>query len=379
MGGKTQQSQSQVSIPPEVLARYNSVNAQAQQTAATPFQQYAQDPNAFVAPLTAAQNAGIQQTGQYANAAQPWLQQAGAMTVAGTQGVNPGELGSDQINKYMNPYTQNVTEQMSRLMGQQADVAQSGNLGTAVRSGAFGGDRAGIAAANLQGQNALSYGNAMAPVLQQGYNTALQTATGQQQLDLQAQQANMARLMAGGQQMGGLGMNVQQAGLAGAQAMMGAGQMQQQTQQAGLTSLYNQFNQQQSYPFQVSQFLANIAEGTGALSGNTTTNTSPAPFFSDRRLKENIRRVGTAKNGLPIHSFNYKGDPEKLTRLGFMADEVEGKHPEAVGLAGGFKTVDYDKAAEPVKRYAGGLVYSTGGGVTEFDEGAAYMRGGYDM
>ena len=36
MGGKTQQSSSQVTIPPEVLARYNSVNAQAQQTAPRP-------------------------------------------------------------------------------------------------------------------------------------------------------------------------------------------------------------------------------------------------------------------------------------------------------------------------------------------------------
>lgn len=82
-GGKTQQSTSQVQIPPEVLARYNAVNAQAQTVAQTPFQQYSTDPNAFVAPLTTAQNAGINQTGYYANAAQPAIGAGEAMTMAG--------------------------------------------------------------------------------------------------------------------------------------------------------------------------------------------------------------------------------------------------------------------------------------------------------
>jgi hypothetical protein len=368
MGGKTQQASSQVTIPPEVLARYNSVNAQAQQTAATPFQQYSSDPNAFVSPMTTAQNMGLQQTANYANAAQPGLQQAMGMTAGASGQANPWELTGDKINQYTNPYTQNVTNQMGALMNQQANLSQSTQMGNAIKSGAFGGDRAGVAAANLQGQNALAYGNAMAPVLQQGYNTGLQTAIGQQGVDLGAQQANLQRMMTGANQYGQLAGAGQQAGLAGAQAMMGAGQVQQQTQQAGLTALYNQFQQQQSYPFQVNQFLANIAEGTGSLSGQTTNSTQQAPFFSDRRLKENIKRIGTAKNGLPIHSFNYKDDPEKLSRLGFMADEVEKKHPEAVGLAGGYKTVDHEQAMK-----------SAGGSVTDFDQNAAYGRGGFDL
>ena len=52
MGGKTGTTTQSVQIPPEVLARYNSVNATAQQTAAQPFQKYSTNPNAFVAPLT---------------------------------------------------------------------------------------------------------------------------------------------------------------------------------------------------------------------------------------------------------------------------------------------------------------------------------------
>ena len=94
----------------------------------------------------------------------------------------------------MNPYTQDVTAQESALLNQQNQTAQSGQLGTAISSGAFGGDRSGVAAANLAGQQSLAYGNAMAPILQQGYNTALSTAQQQQGVTLAAQQADAARL-----------------------------------------------------------------------------------------------------------------------------------------------------------------------------------------
>jgi len=95
-----------------------------------------------------------------------------------------------------------------------------------------------------------------------------------------------------------------------------------------------------------------------------------AMLSSDRRLKHDIRKIGEAKNGLPIYKFKYKGDPKEQTHIGFMADEVEKKHPEAVGSAGGYKTVDYDKAT---KKYASGGVagrrgYATPGAVTDTPE-----------
>ena len=60
MGGKTSKSTQTVSIPPEVLARYNAVNARAEQVAGTPFQPYSYNPADFVAQLTPTQLAGIQ-------------------------------------------------------------------------------------------------------------------------------------------------------------------------------------------------------------------------------------------------------------------------------------------------------------------------------
>jgi hypothetical protein len=65
--------------------------------------------------------------------------------------------------------------------------------------------------------------------------------------------------------------------------------------------------------------------------------------FSDRRLKDDIKRVGTLDNGLPVYVFRYKGDDGPT--LGLMADEVEAVNPEAVVThRSGFKMVHYGRA-----------------------------------
>jgi hypothetical protein len=65
---------------------------------------------------------------------------------------------------------------------------------------------------------------------------------------------------------------------------------------------------------------------------------------SDRRLKTDIKQVGTLDNGLPVYSYRYKaGGP---TMLGVMADEVQVVRPEAYiqnGIDGHYDAVDYAK------------------------------------
>ena len=243
------------SIPPEVLARYNAVNAQAQAAAAQPFQAYG---GQFVAPLTATQQAGIAATYGAAGAAEPYYQAAAGLTAAGAGPVMPEQL---QTQRYMNPFTQNVVEATQRALQQQQGQQRSQQQAEAIRGGAYGGDRSGIQRAVLQGQQGLATAQAISPLYQQGYSQALQTAQQQQGVGLQAQQANLQRALAAGQQFGALGTGAQQAGLAGAQALLGAGTLQQQTQQADLTARYQQFLQERGYPFQVAQFLAAINLG----------------------------------------------------------------------------------------------------------------------
>ena len=71
--------------------------------------------------------------------------------------------------------------------------------------------------------------------------------------------------------------------------------------------------------------------------------TPPAPsggLISDRRLKQDVKRVGALPNGLPLYSFRYKwGGP---TFVGLMAQDVLRVMPDAVRTdPEGFYRVDY--------------------------------------
>jgi hypothetical protein len=61
-------------------------------------------------------------------------------------------------------------------------------------------------------------------------------------------------------------------------------------------------------------------------------------FFSDRRLKKNITKVGTHK-GHNKYLYQYKGDDTWY--IGVMSDEVKAAKPQAVSYVGGFDCVDY--------------------------------------
>lgn len=193
---------------------------------------------------------------------------------------------------------------------------------------------------NQQFNQGLAGANQMLGIGNQAYNQGTQTGSQLAGLGqaIQGSGASQASNLAN------LGTGAQGAALSGAQAQLAAGQQQQQTQQAGLSALYNQYLMQQSYPFQVAQFLANIAEGTGSLSGQTTTTTQPGSLLSDERAKEGKRLVGFTFDNQPIYTFRYKGD--HTTHMGLMAQEVEKRHPDAVGDAEGLKTVNYKAATD---------------------------------
>src|SRR5579862_57236 len=371
MGGKTSTSTSQVQIPPEVLARYNSVNATAQQVAQTPFQQYSTNPNAFVAPLDPTQQAGVSNTNAAVGMAQPYYNAATGFALAGSQPINAQPLDT---STYMNPYLNTVLGATSAQINQNNQQAMSGQTGNAMSQGYFGGDRSGIASAVLQGQQNLAAGQVYSGIASDAYNQALAAAQQQQGVNLGAAQANRAATQQTGETLAGLGTTAQGTALAGAQAQLGAGQVEQQTSQAGLTALYNQFLQQQSYPFQTAQFLANIAEGTGALSGSTTSTTQPQSIFSDERLKEDMAPIGKGFDGANIYRFRYKGDP--TTRIGLSAQETERKHPEAVREHAGFKAVDYGAATDDAARAGFALAANDNGGDDEEPRRARQGGGG---
>ena len=225
-------------------------------------------------------------------------------------------------------------------------------------------------ALNCRGQQGLATAQAIAPLMMQGYQQGVQTAAGQQAVVAQ----DLQRQLAAGQQLGGLGAQAQQTALAGAQAQLGAGTAEQQTEQAGKQALYNQFLQERGYPFQVAQFLANIAMGTGALSGSTTTTNQMAPFFSDEREKTNVQPLGEG-----LYAYDYiddvrraeeEGRPMPPKRVGPMAQDIEERAPGLVGEVAGHKVVGMNSM--------GGLVsdpgaYASGGSVVGSEDMKAIL------
>ena len=101
----------------------------------------------------------------------------------------------------------------------------------------------------------------------------------------------------------------------------------------GAAQAQNQFNQGQ-YNAQMAsnaQLRSSVIGAGGALGG--------AAIASDRRLKKNIKRIGTHVLGIGLYTWDYLwGQPFS----GVMADEVEQIMPEAIVMhPSGFKMVNY--------------------------------------
>ena len=79
------------------------------------------------------------------------------------------------------------------------------------------------------------------------------------------------------------------------------------------------------------------AKAVGAMGGPAAA----ASMFSDRRLKKNIKQVGTRADGLGVYEFDYIWGGGR--QVGLMAQEVQGVYPDAVMEIDGFLAVDYSK------------------------------------
>ena len=103
----------------------------------------------------------------------------------------------------------------------------------------------------------------------------------------------------------------------------------------GAASALGQYNQ--------GVYNAGSASSSGMMSGGMgmlgSLGAAGISKFSDRRLKTNIKRIGTHALGIGLYTWSYLwGEPS----TGVMADEVEKVMPEAVLLhPSGFKMVNY--------------------------------------
>lgn len=131
------------------------------------------------------------------------------------------------------------------------------------------------------------------------------------------------------------------------------GTPQTQVQPTNIGGIYNDAYQNQLAAYNTAQSGNNammgglFGLGSAALMAPMTGGTSLGGWGmsqlmkSDRRFKENIKRVGKLDNGLSVYSYNFK---DSGTQIGLMADEVEEIHPSAVVEIGGIQHVNYEMA-----------------------------------
>lgn len=228
-----------------------SLAAQQQQLAEAPALAQVEQQGFQQAQNTLAQQQQLQLSGLTA-AGQLGLGAAGATTGAyGTAGQLG--LGAGQLN-------------LGALQG-----AEQGQLAAGQLSGAAGQLNLGALTGAAQTQLAASQPYLAAAQGQLGeFNT-------QQQQQLAAEQANAWLSSQAGFGLAGLGTEAQNSALTGASALMQSGALQQQLAQEQLNVPYQEFLQQQAYPYQQLGFLSPIIEGAGSLMGGTGSTQYPGP------------------------------------------------------------------------------------------------------
>ena len=233
-----------------------------------------------------------------------------AANMAGTAGLgalnaganfNPyqtGQFGGQTAQNYMNPYMQNVVDIQQREAQRTADIAGTGRNAQAVKSGAFGGSRQAIMDAEANRNLSTQMGDIQAQGLNQAYNQGQQQFNTEQQLREQSNQFGNS-----------LGMQGFQTALTGAGQLSNIGQQtfgqemdinklqqqygtqQQAFDQQGKDNNYQDFLNQQRYPYQQLEFMNSMLRGTPM--GTVQSMYQPAP----NQLSQ-IAGLGTAAYGI---------------------------------------------------------------------------------
>lgn len=130
-------------------------------------------------------------------------------------------------------------------------------------------------------------------------------------------------------------------------ALLGTGQVQSQqliqTPQASIAAPDIQGQINRNYQAKVSGQQAQLG-GLFGLGSAVIGAAGNVAKLSDRRVKKDIKQIGTIANGLPLYLYRYVGGGPM--QIGLMAQDVELLHPEAVVEIGGIKHVNYEMAVQ---------------------------------
>lgn len=315
-GGSPSQTQTQVSELPEWAKGYAkdtlSKTAALTDVSQNPYKPYEANRIAGFSPLqqqAQRQAAGMQTSGATGFGTQ--LAGAAGLGALGAQydptQFQADQFGGDSAQRYMSPYMQNVVDIQQREAQRQGDIAGTQLASQATKSGAFGGGRQAIMEAEAARNLATQKGDIQARGLQSSYEQAQNQFNADQARRMQAQQlSEQSKQYGAGYGMQGLQTALQGAGqlgtLGGQQFAQGMdinklqnayGGQQQAMQQQGLSQAYQDFQNQQNYPYKQLGFMSDMIRGLPLGQQSTRQLYEPEPGMAQQ-----IGALGAGAYGL---------------------------------------------------------------------------------
>ncbi len=234
-------------------------------------------------------------------AANPYMVNANNMVSAGTRDMSAADFSSEALAGFMNPYKKDVVDATMAVLDENNQAQSSRLAGRSISGGSFGGDRAGVAQAELARQQNLTRDQTIAGLNSQAFDNAqkmqmsvldsnakrqlqgagLQGSLGQLALSQQMQPAELMAKIAAGQS--GLGTAYQNSLIRGATAGLQAGTIEQNMRQGFDNAAYTQFMRGVNYPQEMLSWYAGLLNGATGQS-RTTTSESPGPSGTSQAI-----------------------------------------------------------------------------------------------
>ena len=229
-----------------------------------------------VAPLTQAQETAVTKAQEGLGAYQPFLDAASTTVGAGLGAIQAGvqNLDPSQISTFMNPYSQQVTQQALAELDRQAAIQGQRTAAQAVAAGAFGGSRFGVREAEESRNLAQVKSQRIFEDLSRNFLQAQQAQqrTAQQlgQLGVQTLQVGQAQAGLGeaGQRLGGVDIN----------RLLSVGGVQQQQAQNELEAARRTELARQQEPFRRVGFASDVLRGVPSSQVQYTQQPAPSLF-----------------------------------------------------------------------------------------------------
>jgi len=312
-GSSSTGTQTQISELPEWARGYaKSALEKGAALSETPYQTYNADRIAGFSPLQQQSQQGAANMQTNAGTGMG-MGLAGAAALGGLnqnyQGgqFQGGQFSPNAASQYMSPYIENAMQPQLREAARASSLQGQQNAAQAVGKGAFGGSRSALVEAERQRNLGMQQGDIRA----KGYQTAYEQAANQFNQDstrgLQAQQAGeqsrqfganlglqgLNTALQGAGQLGALGQQQFQQGMDINKLQNAYGGQQQALQQQGLTQAYQDFQNQQNYPYKQLGFMSDMIRGLPL--GQVT---SKSMYEPDPGMAQQIGSLGMGAYGL---------------------------------------------------------------------------------